>query len=170
MHTDHGSSIWTIIEIVYMSIGHKSRDYRSACEVSLHLDILWNRFFCIFKILTLERSPGPGLLRSWSSWLDINSRSCTCNCWSQAQSKLHTNHAENSQNIFCKVNPLITRKTSPNVFDGERFKAAFVCIFGMMIFVGGLVFYEIYWNKMDAALRGGMVICLSRAKVEVRTC
>jgi len=39
----------------------------------------------------------------------------------------------------------------------SRFKAAFIASFGVLIFVGGLIFYEIYWNKMDKALRGGMV-------------
>merc|ERR1719281_1646662 len=38
-----------------------------------------------------------------------------------------------------------------------RFTAAFTCLFGLVTFLGGLVFYEIYWNKMDKALRGSMV-------------
>merc|ERR1719281_573775 len=38
-----------------------------------------------------------------------------------------------------------------------RFTAAFTGVFGIITYVGGLIFYEIYWNKMDAALRGSMV-------------
>jgi hypothetical protein len=38
-----------------------------------------------------------------------------------------------------------------------RFTCAFTCMFGSLVFFGGLIFYEIYWNKMDKALRGGMV-------------